>query len=101
MRNKLKFFPRVDTIDFPRSEDGKEYDLTLYKKDEIEPDQIEGGWITIASSIDLLKSGNILIAYYIATETGIRSFLIIYSLPTLKVVQTYEFKQKTEGIYTV
>ena len=101
MGNKLTIAPRVDTIDFPKSEQGRDYDLHLYKNDEIDPGQIEGGFISFISSIYLLQSGNILVSFYIGHENGVRNFLRIYSLPALKIIESYEFNQKTEGIYTV
>ena len=68
MGNKLTIAPRVDTIDFPKSEQGRDYDLHLYKNDEIDPGQIEGGFISFISSIYLLQSGNILVSFYIGTK---------------------------------
>ena len=101
MGNKFTIVPRVDTIDFPRAEQGKDYDLSLYKEDEIDPHQIEDGIISFITSIYLLQSGNILVSFYIGHDNGVRNFLRIYSLPSLKIIQSYEFHQKTEGIYTI
>ena len=101
MGNRFKLTPKVETIDFPKAEQGKEYDLKLYKKLDIDPPNLKEKFIPFGSSINLLKSGNILIAYYISIETGIRNFLTIYSLPNLKEIQTYEFKQETGVIYTI
>ena len=100
MGNKLKLFPRVDTIDFPKTEQGKEYDLTHYKDKEVNPIHVEVNSVPHGSSIYLLKSGNILISYCMQTETGAKSFLAIYSLPELKEIQLYEFKE-TEVLYKV
>ena len=42
-----------------------------------------------------------MVSFYIGHENGVRNFLRIYSLPALKIIESYEFNQKTEGIYTV
>ena len=64
MGDKLKLFPRVDTIDFPKTEQGKEYDFHIYKKKEVNPIHVKENSIPYGSSIYLLKSGNLLISYY-------------------------------------
>lgn len=109
--DKFKTFPRSDTISFPEVQDFK-YDTQ--KSSDVNLDLIDQTHIhyfvddicyPYSAHFFLLKSGNILMSYHSRIrerETDLFSFLEIYSIPDLKLVQKYEFPTPDEGpVYSI
>lgn len=109
--NKFKTFPRSDTIDFPEVNEGLKLILEEKKRLNFEVRTFNGSPsdplnFPLETRSCLLNSGNILISYFKRIRERNRgdlySFLEIYSIPNLKLIQKYEFPFKEEGtIYFV
>ena len=104
--NKFQTFPRSDTIDFP--EVNEDLKIINKKKKEINfgvrtfnGSPSDPLTLPIESRSCLLNSGNILISYCRRIRERNRgdlySFLEIYSIPDLKLVQKYEFPYQEDG----
>ena len=93
-------FPKPKDINFPAVENRIEHKFEKCS----EEDGARGKNDPLASSICELKSGNILISYFCIDEKNLimKSFLSIFSVPDLKLIEKYEFETKVnEIIYTV
>ena len=69
-----------------------------------EEDGVRGKKDPLSSSICELKSGNILISYLCRDEKNLimKSFLLIFSVPDLKLIEKYKFETELNDIiYTV
>ena len=87
-------FPRPKDIGFPNVENPIEYNISKVAEGQA------GKTGSIALSLCALKSGNILISYLTRDENNLemKSFLSIYSVPKLKLVQRYEFESVVNDI---
>lgn len=88
--------PKPKEINFPKVENHIEYKFEKCS----EEDGARGQKDAIAFSICELKSGKILIAYIQRDDNNfkMRSFLSIYSVPKLKLIETYEFEAVVNDI---
>ena len=95
MGNSFKKFPRPKEINFP------EVKRKNWQFSDIS--QKEGSEKKLASSFQLLKSGNILISYKIRNETEFKvySFIEIYNVPDLKRIGKYEYFEEDEDVFYV
>ena len=87
--------PRPNEIDFPKYE--KKNTININVKNVINQAKAESGDY-FAKSINLLKSGNILVGmdYIDKKFCTIRNQLIIYSIPNLKEVKKYTFPNEED-----
>ena len=87
-------FPRPKDIGFPNVENPIEYNISKVAEGQA------GKTGSIALSLCALKSGNILISYLTRDENNLemKSFLSIYSVPKLKLVERYEFESVVNDI---
>ena len=93
-------FPKPKDINFPAVENRIEHKFEKCS----EEDGARGKKDPLASSICELKSGNILISYLYRDEKNLimKSFLSIFSVPDLKLIEKYEFETEVNDIiYTV
>lgn len=90
MGNKFKKLPRPTEINFPAVQKSN-WNFSLCS-------QKDGNEKKFASFFCLLKSGNILISYKKRDEEHfiIKSFLEIYNVPDLKLIQKYEFYKEQD-----
>ena len=86
--------PRPKDINFPKVENPIEYNISKVSEGQA------GKKGSIAFSLCALKSGNILISYMTRDEKNLemKSFLSIYSVPKLKLVEKYEFESEVNDI---
>lgn len=87
-------FPRPKDIGFPNVENPIEYNISKVSEGQA------GKKGSLAFSLCALKSGNILISYITRDEKNLemKSFLSIYSVPKLKLVEKYEFQAEVNDI---
>ena len=98
--NNLQF-PRPETIDFPKCEN--KHSINFSRKGQANIILAQQG-NSIGSCICLLKSGNILVGteYIDVKNLTIKSYLKIYSIPDLDIVQEFNFPyEKDIGLYTI
>ena len=96
MGNKFKKLPRPTEINFPAVQKSN-WNFSLCSEKD-------GNEKTFSSFFCLLKSGNILISYKKRDEEefNVKSFLEIYNVPDLKLIQKYEFyKEKDDTFYVL
>ena len=86
--------PRPKDINFPKVENPIEYNISKVSEGQA------GKKGSVAFSLCALKSGNILISYVTRDEKNLemKSFLSIYSVPKLKLVEKYEFESEVNDI---
>ena len=93
-------FPRPKDINFPIVENPIEYKFEKCSEEQ----GARGKKNSISLSICELKSGNILISYFLRDEKNLemKSFLSIHNVPDLKLLEKYEFESEINDIiYTV
>ena len=101
---KFKTFPRSNEIDFPSATKGQNYTFKSESQGDND-DYLNINWSPVTVSRTLLNSGKILLSYAQRLEKlngEFVSYLEIYSIPDLKLLQKYEFPWSKEGnIYRV
>lgn len=95
MGNIFKKFPRPAEINFPAVQK-KNWNFSLCSR-------TGGSEKKFASFFCLLKSGNILILYKKRDEEqfNVKSFLEIYNVPDLKLIEKYEYYKEQEDTFYV
>ena len=95
MGNKFKKLPRPTEINFPAVQKSN-WNVSLCSEKD-------GNEKKFPSFFCLLKSGNILISYKKRDEEefNVKSFLEIYNVPDLKLIQKYEFYKEEDDTFYV